>query len=377
MATNGTSTTIATTATTTTTKESPSNVNVTNVTAALDIEGNVPLESVQLDGLVVLKIIKHCREFFPNTVTGQLLGLDVNGVLEVTNCFPFPGPTKSDDENELVDGARYQVDMMRCLREVNVDHNTVGWYQSTYLGSFVTHKLIETQHNYQQTFNNKSVVIVHDVSRSTHGNLSLRAFRFTQAFMDAQRENKFTTESLLKNKLTFSNIFEELPITIKNSHLITALLHSLDDFENVIPQGGISTLDKETVTGPLTPNFDTLELSLDPYIEKNLEFLLEAIDEHGQEQSNFAFWQRSVTREQTKLQTALQKRKQENVHRLAAGQELLPEEEITKLFKLPPEPSRLDSLLITAQINNYCKQLNQYSGPTLGKLFMSGELQKP
>ncbi|CAG8471748.1 5908_t:CDS:2 [Diversispora eburnea] len=351
MATNGTSTTI--------TKESPSNVNVTNVTAALDIEGNVPLESVQLDGLVILKIIKHCREFFPNTVTGQLLGLDVNGVLEVTNCFPFPGPTK------------YQVDMMRCLREVNVDHNTVGWYQSTYLGSFVTHKLIETQYNYQQTFNNKNV------SRSTHGNLSLRAFRFTQAFMDAQRENKFTSESLLKNKLTFSNIFEELPITIKNSHLITALLHSLDDFENVIPQGGISTLDKETVTGPLTPNFDTLELSLDPYIEKNLEFLLEAIDEHGQEQSNFAFWQRSVTREQTKLQTALQKRKQENVHRLAAGQELLPEEEITKLFKLPPEPSRLDSLLITAQINNYCKQLNQYSGPTLGKLFMSGELQKP
>jgi translation initiation factor 3 subunit H len=53
--------------------------------------------------------------------------------------------------------------MMRCLRDVNVDNNTVGWYQSTYLGSFVTHKLIETQYNYQQTFNNKSVVIVHGI----------------------------------------------------------------------------------------------------------------------------------------------------------------------------------------------------------------------
>ncbi len=24
-------------------------------------------------------------------------------------------------------GANYQLDMMRCLREVNVDNNTVGW----------------------------------------------------------------------------------------------------------------------------------------------------------------------------------------------------------------------------------------------------------
>ena len=39
---------------------------------------------------VVLKIIKHCKEFSPALVTGQLLGLDVGSVLEVTNCFPFP-----------------------------------------------------------------------------------------------------------------------------------------------------------------------------------------------------------------------------------------------------------------------------------------------
>lgn len=38
----------------------------------------------------LLKIIKHCKEFAPNLVTGQLLGLDIGSVLEVTNCFPFP-----------------------------------------------------------------------------------------------------------------------------------------------------------------------------------------------------------------------------------------------------------------------------------------------
>jgi translation initiation factor 3 subunit H len=69
-------------------------------------------------------------------------------------------------------------------------------------------------------------------------------------------------------------------------------------------------------------------------------------------------------------------KKQENASRQASGQEPLPEDDILKMFKLPAEPSRLDSLLITSQINNYCKQLNQYSGPTLGKFFMAGELQK-
>jgi hypothetical protein len=33
--------------------------------------------------------------------------------------------------------------------QVNVDNNTVGWYQSTYLGSFLNETMIETQFTYQ------------------------------------------------------------------------------------------------------------------------------------------------------------------------------------------------------------------------------------
>ncbi|KAG0574890.1 hypothetical protein KC19_VG300300 [Ceratodon purpureus] len=50
----------------------------------------VPLRVVQIEGLVALKIIKHCKECMPALVTGQLLGLDIGSILEVTNCFPFP-----------------------------------------------------------------------------------------------------------------------------------------------------------------------------------------------------------------------------------------------------------------------------------------------
>ena len=34
--------------------------------------------------------------------------------------------TEEDEGNEA-DGANYQLEMMRCLREINVDNNTVGW----------------------------------------------------------------------------------------------------------------------------------------------------------------------------------------------------------------------------------------------------------
>lgn len=48
------------------------------------------LRAVQLEGHVILKLVKHCQECAPNLVTGQLLGLDVGSTLEVTDSFPFP-----------------------------------------------------------------------------------------------------------------------------------------------------------------------------------------------------------------------------------------------------------------------------------------------
>ena len=50
--------------------------------------------------------------------------------------------------------------MMRKLREVNVDHLHVGWYQSTYLGSFLNRNFVEAQYNYQNSIE-ESVVLVY------------------------------------------------------------------------------------------------------------------------------------------------------------------------------------------------------------------------
>lgn len=48
------------------------------------------LKVVHLSGLVAVKIQKHCEDYLPSLVTGQLLGIDVGSILEITDCFPFP-----------------------------------------------------------------------------------------------------------------------------------------------------------------------------------------------------------------------------------------------------------------------------------------------
>lgn len=156
---------------------------------------------------VVMKIIKHCSQTFPTTATGSLVGMDVNGILQVTNCFSFPvvdlpqdshfdgpSPNTAAAAPRAKVNAVYQNEMIKMLREVNVDANNVGWYTSANMGNFVNLNMIENQYHYQKDINERTVALVHDVSRSSQGALSLRAFRLSPQFMAAYKESKFTTE---------------------------------------------------------------------------------------------------------------------------------------------------------------------------------------
>jgi translation initiation factor 3 subunit H len=153
-----------------------------------------------------MKIAKECSAAFPTTATGSLVGLDVNGVLEVTNSFAFPSAEPSATDSHQNDAssiaaaaprqkanATYQNDMIRHLKEVNVDANNVGWYISATMGNFVNLNFIENQIHYQKD-NTATVALVYDTSKSSQGNLTLRAFRLTPNFIAAYKEGKFTTE---------------------------------------------------------------------------------------------------------------------------------------------------------------------------------------
>ena len=147
------------------------------------------IREVHIDGLAVLKIIRHCNESMPTMVAGSLLGLDIDGVLEVTYAYPFPA-TKSESETrdpqaegaqkEDMDGNDYQMEMMKMLREVNVDNNCVGWYQSMYLGTMFTADVVACQCSYQsaEELSDNTIVIMYDPVQSRKGSLVLKACRY-------------------------------------------------------------------------------------------------------------------------------------------------------------------------------------------------------
>jgi translation initiation factor 3 subunit H len=353
------------------------------------------LQAVQIEALVVMKILKHCSQAFPTIATGCIVGMDVGSTLQVTNCFPYPtidtllqpdGTGHNQDSSAAAANlaaaaprARanmaYQNEMIKYLREVNVDANNVGWYTSASMGNFVTNNMIENQYFYQKEMNERTVALVHDTSRSSQGALSIRAFRLSPQFMAAYKENKFTTESLQKNGLRYQDILVELPITIHNSHLLTSLLHQLpsdppsDDLDFPDNLASIFKDPKLSTKGPLYPNLDTLDLSIDPFLEKTCDLLLESIDTHHSELNNHQYYQRSLGREQAKIAAWQQKRKAENAARAASKQPLLPEDEWQRLFKLPMEPSRLEIMLNSRQIDQYARQVDGFAAAVSAKMF--------
>ena len=167
------------------------------------------IHTVVVDGLVLLRLIKHSREYASEqshqTVSrdGTLLGLEVDGVLEVTNCFP------SNEDGSV----EYSTAVMNVLKEINVDNHVAGWYSSMYLGKYFTKENVEHHAFYQETHPD-SILLMYDNVSSAQGLLSLKALRLTDAFMEEWRsQSRLGSEAF--TRLAPSSIFEELPIKVR------------------------------------------------------------------------------------------------------------------------------------------------------------------
>lgn len=313
------------------------------------------MQYVQIDGLVVLKIVKHCQEDGSGNalVQGVLLGLVEDNRLEVTNCFPFPRHSEEEDFDEV----QYQMEMMRNLRHVNIDHLHVGWYQSTYFGSCINKALLDSQFNYQHSID-ESIVLIYDPLRTTKGHLAVKAMRLTPAMMALYRDGNFSPETLKSSGISFDKMFEEVPVIIKNSHLINSLLCEVEDIS------------------PSENKYNFLDLATSSFLEKNVRLLMECVDELSQDSNRFLNYQRQFQK-QTQLKTQhLAKRELDNAARKARGESPLPEEDLTKIFKPLQAPSRLESLLLSGQVNSYANQVSEFATQSFGKLFMADSLQQ-
>jgi hypothetical protein len=135
--------------------------------AASSGEDSGSKKEIHLDGLAVLKIVKHAHEA-PDT-TGILLGLDMHDHLEITNCFPQL-PAEVADERRR---DRYTMEMLKLLREVKIDNYNIGWYQSCPLNSFATETFVRNQHSYQVETPG-AAAIIYDPTSASLGSLYLK-----------------------------------------------------------------------------------------------------------------------------------------------------------------------------------------------------------
>lgn len=180
------------------------------------------------------------------------------------------------------------------------------------------------------------------------------------------------TRSLQKSKLTFKDIFVEVPVIVHNSYLLTSFVHQIptlpENPELPLP-ASLDDIRRDPAKIPAHPSFDTLDLSIDPFLEKTCDLLLESIESHYTDLNNHQYYQRQLTREQFKITQWQTKRKAENAARVAAKQQPLPEDEWQRLFKLPQEPSRLEGMLNARQVEQYSKQVDGFTAAVTSKMF--------
>lgn len=300
--------------------------------------------------------MKHCQEEGSggtDLVQGVLLGLVEGNRLEVTNCFPFPRHAEEEDFDEM----NYQMEMMRNLRHVNVDHLHVGWYQSTYFGMYLNKALLDSQFNYQHSIE-ESIVLIYDPLRTAKGHLSLKAMRLTPKMMKMYEAGDFSPDLIKSSGMSFEKMFEEIPVHVKNSHLVNAMLCELDE------------------TAPNQNTFNFLDLATSTVLEKNLRLVMECVDELSQDSNKYFNYMRQAQKQTFAKNQYIQKRTADNTARVARGEPALPEEDINKRFKPLQPPPRLDSLLTAGQINCYSEHINQFVSQSFAKLFLSDSLQK-
>ena len=104
----------------------------------------------------------------------------------------------------------------------------------------------------------------------------MKAYRLTPSAIKLFREGEFHAEALKNIKVSHDSLFQEVPIVVKNSHLVNELLLELsEEVEPTVPQVGSSFLDLGSAN----------------VLEEQLKYLMETVDELNQEAIKFNKYQ--------------------------------------------------------------------------------------
>ncbi|EGD78299.1 hypothetical protein PTSG_09365 [Salpingoeca rosetta] len=324
------------------------------------------VQCVVVDALVVAKVAKFARDSPGNKVMGSLLGMQNQFNLEVTDCFVIPDMKKAranddGDEDETggteMDSERMQQfkdNMLNAMRAVNADFDEVGLFQICDARSLFDQTLISNLLEYQSTMS-AAVILAYDPTLVEEDTLSVRAFRLSDVmlkFLGQQRGDQPLSigpdELKVDNKrLTSSDIFEEIPMTLHTSVLARAAIPEL-----------ISQTKQDS-------SFEELDMSLESFLEDNISAMMNCIDELSDEAAKYHRFKDSAGRNQD-IAAFYREFKDKNTRppTMRELQQNFPDEHLET-------PTGVQPLLINSQISAYCDHLAKFSSQGISTLYLT------
>jgi translation initiation factor 3 subunit H len=189
---------------------------------------------------------------------------------------------------------------------------------------------------------------------------AIRAYRLSPAFMKLRKANDFSASAFADEDIVAEDILEEIPMKIKNSHLVQGFLFDV---------GADAALQCDS---------ERLNLHANPLLVKNLAMLSFLIDDNNAQQEKYQYYQRQVARQKSSQANLLQRRADENKAREATGLTKLDDADLKRMqvFKPISKPSRLEPMLISKQMSHYCDGITDTTTQTMNKLYVVESLNR-
>jgi translation initiation factor 3 subunit H len=368
---------------------------------ALDVEGNIELKEVELNGMAILKILKHSTDpaqpqpsasssanyqgrdrenHHANDAIGLLLGIDLSGTMEVSDCFQIP-PVDASGRGDKLDANSYSTHLLHNLSQSGISQdNLVGVYISTHTsafslsgnggvggtGGFLTRGVVDLMQAVERTQGGRgrAVLVVHDAARSVGGDISIKAYKFSEGFNAALAKQRFDTLSLVEHRLTPATLLTPLVIRTKNPGALSALFASLA----APPPSTLTTSLRNPSLATLPSSFLPLQNTTPTALPSSLGTTLSALNILSQEANNLAYQSRQIAREKARHDAAVQARVEENEQRKRQGLQPLPDVAEPRAGKLA-EPSRLELLACLGAVDAAAKGLAAEAGKGLAKAY--------
>lgn len=270
----------------------------------------------------------------------------------------------------------------------NIDTTEVGWYTTSYGDNvFLTPDTVSAQFDWQKR-NPKSVMLVFDPFRTilegtcSTRPLALHAYRLTPEFFALYKKGSFTVDSIRAAGVSYKNIFQEVPISLRPA----------------FPSAVGAVLQRVAAEPALGTDRTVLDTTISPVVERSIAFLINKFDQMENQQGRFANYQRIMTAQLRHLvcsthplfpfppplvlppslllqvqgggggrTTAMHTFSHFLSHRA-------PQKNNQERRQTLQEPSGLDNMLLTAQMESLCDQATEAAADSTARLYFVHDL---